>query len=309
MNDSRVPSSQDNLRRLIVVACLVLPFSLIELTAGLISGSLTLVADSVHMGFDFIALSLSITAILVSRLNHSAAYSFGYHRAQILAAFVNGLLMLIVAIWIAVEAMERLASPRQILYGPVLFVGVIGLLINAIGFTVLSHSQNLNVRAAALHVLGDLLGSIAVIASAVLIWHFEWPYVDPILSMFIALILVRGAVKVLKESGHILLEGTPHQLDVVQVREALKNRVQGVHDVHHIHIWSLTDDRRMVTLHIETSQDAMTEHVLRDAKEVLERMFDVTHSTIQIELESCPDAPSDECESRTTDYKSNRALS
>ena len=282
-------SDSQNLKRLTLVALIVLPFGIVELMAGLWSGSLALIADALHMGFDFLALTLSIVAILIGRLNSTRSYSFGYHRAQVLAAFVNGLLIVAIALWIFVEALQRITEPITVIPLPVLLVGIVGLVVNIFGYALLSHSNNLNLRAVAVHVLGDLLGSIAVITSAVLIWLFDWTYIDPVLSIAISVFLLRSAYFVLKDASHILLEGTPHQVDVSQVRGALIDQIEPVLNVHHVHIWSLTLERRMVTLHVEVKPNVDHDQVLMQAKKLLADSFDLAHSTIQIEIGDCPD--------------------
>ena len=189
---------------------LIASFAVVEVLGGLFANSLTLLADAGHMLLDASALGLSWLAVRLSRRQHSETHSYGYHRSQVLAAFVNALLLVALCGWIGFEALSRMESPRPLLPLPALLIATVGLVVNLLVFRMLhGTSGNLNVRSAALHVLGDLLGSCAAIAAALLVWLFEWYLADPILALVIIAILLRGAWKVLSESIHILLEGVP----------------------------------------------------------------------------------------------------
>ena len=229
---------------------LIASFAVVEVLGGLFANSLTLLADAGHMLLDASALGLSWLAVRLSRRQHSETHSYGYHRSQVLAAFVNALLLVALCGWIGFEALSRMENPRPLLPLPALLIATVGLVVNLLVFRMLhGASGNLNVRSAALHVLGDLLGSCAAIAAALLVWLFEWYLADPILALVIIAILLRGAWKVLSESIHILLEGVPDDLDLQVIRDTLTDRVSGVVEVHHLHAWALTSERPMVTLH------------------------------------------------------------
>ena len=265
-------------------------FAVIEVFGGLFANSLTLLADAGHMLLDASALGLSWFAVRLSRRQHSETHSYGYHRSQVLAAFVNALLLVALCGWIGFEAFSRIERPRQLLPLPALLIGTLGLAVNLFAFRMLrGASGNLNVRSAALHVLGDLLGSCAAIAAALIVWLFEWYLADPILALVVIAILLRGAWKVLSESIHILLEGVPNDLDLEDIRDTLTNQVSGVLEVHHLHAWALTSERPMVTLHAIVDEFVDEIAAAASIKAVLNRNFGIDHSTVQVERGPCLD--------------------
>ena len=229
-------------------------------------------------------------AVRLSRRQHSETHSYGYHRSQVLAAFVNALLLVALCGWIGFEALSRMENPRPLLPLPALLIATVGLVVNLLVFRMLhGASGNLNVRSAALHVLGDLLGSCAAIAAALLVWLFEWYLADPILALVIIAILLRGAWKVLSESIHILLEGVPDDLDLQVIRDTLTDRVSGVVEVHHLHAWALTSERPMVTLHARVDEFVDEIAAAASIKAVLNENFGIDHSTVQVERGPCLD--------------------
>ena len=267
---------------------LVAAFALVEAAGGYLSNSLTLIADAGHMVLDASALALSWWALRLSRREHKRL-SYGYHRYQILAAIFNALALLVLVGWILFEAFSRLGNPEPLLPIPALAVAVTGLVVNLYVYRLLHGSENLNVRSAALHVLGDILGSASAIAAAGIVLIFDWHYADPILAIVVAAILVRGAWRVLRESIHILLEGVPANLDPDGIRQALVAKVADLLDVHHIHIWALTDEKFLLTLHATIDESADEQVATHRIKKVLARDFGIDHSTIQIERGVCPD--------------------
>jgi len=274
----------DNERRIFWVMWLTAAFTVIEAVGGLYAGSLALLADAGHMATDAAALALAWYAFRVARRPADERRSFGYHRAQVLAAFVNGGVLVAVVIWIAVEAVQRLLAPVPILGDAMLTVGVAGLVANLIGFAVLRRGQeNINVRGAALHVLGDLLGSAGAVAAAVVILATGWTPIDPILSIAVAVLVLRSAWALLRHSGHILLEGTPDWLDVEALRAELAAAVPGVEDVHHVHVWSMTSERPLLTMHALVADTADRETVLKSLQSYLAEHYGIGHTTIQIE--------------------------
>ena len=274
----------DNERRIFWVMWLTAAFTVIEAVGGLYAGSLALLADAGHMATDAAALALAWYAFRVARRPADERRSFGYHRAQVLAAFVNGGVLVAVVIWIAVEAVQRLLAPVSILGDTMLAVGVAGLVANLIGFAVLRRGQeNINVRGAALHVLGDLLGSAGAVAAAVVILATGWTPIDPILSIVVAVLVLRSAWTLLRHSGHILLEGTPDWLDVEALRAELAAAVPGVEDVHHVHVWSMTHERPLLTMHALVVETADRENVLKSLQGYLAEHYGIGHTTIQIE--------------------------
>lgn len=268
---------------------IIAAFMIVEVVGALYANSLTLLADAGHMFLDASALGLSWYAARASRRDSDHQLSYGYHRMQVLAAFVNALALLALATWILFEAAGRLRAPEPMLPLPALAVASVGLVVNIVVFRMLHGSLNLNVRSAALHVLGDLLGSVAAIAAAAAVLWFAWSYADPILAMVIVGILVKGAYGLLKESSHILLEGVPTHLNIAEIGRTLAARVAGVTEVHHIHAWALTPEKPLLTLHATVDDPLNTERIVSDIKAVLLERFGIDHSTVQIERGECPD--------------------
>ncbi|MDE0226205.1 MAG: cation diffusion facilitator family transporter [Gammaproteobacteria bacterium] len=269
--------------------CIIVLFMLAEAVGGLIANSLTLLADAAHMLLDASALGIAWFASRISRRDANERMSYGYHRSQVLAALVNGLTLVFLIAWILFEAVSRLRAAEPMLPVPVLVIGILGLTVNIVVYRMLHGSQNLNVRSAALHVLGDLLGSVAAIAAAVLVLLFDWVYADPLLAVGIAAILSRGAWRVLRESGQILLQGAPSGLSVEEIRATLVARVTGLRDIHRVHIWSLTSDRPVLTLHGRLVDGTDQRTAMAHIKSVLRDSFGVDHSTVQLERDVCPD--------------------
>ena len=266
-------------------------FMLVEVMGGLLSGSLALLADAGHMLTDTAALALAWIAAQLARRPTDTHRSHGYHRAQVLAAFVNALALFGVVAWILWEAVERMLAPRDIAGEAMLGIALIGLLANVAVYRVLrdDHDANLNVAAARLHVLGDLLGSAGATVAAIVIITTGWTPIDPILSVFVALLIVRSAWTLLLKSARILMEAAPDDLDPDTLRAALLASVPGVRDVHDVHCWSLTTGQTMLTLHLALGPGAEAARVLRDAKRLLAERFDVAHSALQVEHGDCPD--------------------
>ena len=268
---------------------LITAFMLVEVVGGIIANSLTLLADAGHMFLDATALGLAWGAMHLSRRNSDAKLSYGYHRFQVLAAFVNGLTLAALVVWILYEAYERIQTPQTMIAIPALIVASVGFVVNLVAFRWLHGTEkNANVRAAALHVLGDLLGSAAAIIAALVVYFTGWTRIDPILALVIAVILGRGAWRVLRDATHILLEGVPRSLDMGAMRKTLA-AVQGVVEVHHLHAWSLTAERPLVTLHARVEDEVDIRPVVERLKSVLLERFGVDHSTIQVERGPCPD--------------------
>jgi cobalt-zinc-cadmium efflux system protein len=269
---------------------LIAGFMGVEAVAGILTNSLVLIADAGHMFLDATALGLAWYSLRLSRREQDDKLSYGYHRYQVLAAFVNALSMLALVAWILIEAVERLQEPQGLLPVPMLIVAALGLAVNLLAFYWLhGKDDNAAVRSALLHVLGDLLGSVAAIASGIVIYLTGWTYADPLLALLVAAILLRGTWRVLRESSNILLEGVPAGLNLDDVRRVLSTEVAGVTAVHHLHAWALTPERPLLTLHadIEPEQDAVS--VVASLKAVLTERFGIDHSTIQVEYGDCLD--------------------
>jgi cobalt-zinc-cadmium efflux system protein len=283
------PWSRANERSIGLAAVVTGAYMVVELTGGLVSGSLALIADAGHMLADFAALSLAWFGFRLARRPASAKRTFGFGRFSILAAFINGLSLFVIAGWIVVEAAQRVFQPVQVLGGMMFWVAVGGLLVNVLSFVILRHGnrENLNIRAAALHVAGDLLGSVAAICASLVIITTGWTPIDPILSVLVALIILRSACSVIQESANILLEGSPPDIDVRMIARDLEGAVAGVTEVHHVHVWSITQEQPMITLHARLAPRADAEAALAAIKRRLGDSFGIDHSTIEIEYGPC----------------------
>lgn len=280
-----------------IAALLTGLFMIAELAGGAISGSLALLADAGHMLTDFASLALAWYGFRLARRPADWKRTYGYDRFSILIAFANGLALFGIAAWIVVEAWHRLSEPGAILGGVMFWVALAGLAVNLITFRVLQGGDhgNLNMRAAALHVLGDLLGSVAALAAAVVIMATGWTPIDPILSVLVALIILRSAWAVIRDSGHILLEGTPSGIDSREIASDLTSVFPAIEDVHHVHAWSITQERPMVTLHVRVAEACRPERIAADVKRRLQERFGISHSTVEVEFDGCSDEKQGDC--------------
>ncbi len=278
-------------RRLFWALVLTGGFMVAEVAGGIVAGSLALLADAGHMLTDTLALALAWSAVRLSRKPRDARRSYGYHRLQVLAAFVNGVALIAVVGWIAIEAVRRVFQPVEVQGGLMLAVAVMGLLVNVAAFLILrgAGGENLAVRSAIVHVLGDLLGSLAAIAAALVIVLTGWMPIDPLLSLVVAALILQSAWSVVRKAGHILLEGTPDWLDVEDLKRRLKEAVPEVLDAHHVHAWMLTAERPLMTLHARVREGADHHRVLLAVTRFLEERYGIGHATVQIEPAECVD--------------------
>jgi len=285
-------ANEKNLRRVMIALVITGLFMIVEVIGGIISGSLALLADAGHMLTDTMALALAAMAFKVSKRPPDGTLTYGYQRFQILAAFVNGLSLLAVVGWILYEAFDRFLNPNEILGETMLLVAAMGLLVNIVSFAVL-HSgdqENLNIRGAALHVAGDLLGSIAAIVAALVIIYTGWTLIDPILSVAVAALILKSAWSLVKRSAHILLEGAPEWLDVANMQERIVAGVPGVGEIHHVHIWGLTPQQLMLTMHMSvTGRVESQSDIVRDTKQFLKDEYGIGHATIEVDIDGCAD--------------------
>lgn len=282
----------DNERRVFWALLLTGGFMLAEVVGGILSGSLALLADAGHMLTDAAALGLSLAAFRASRRPETLKHSYGQHRFQVLAAFLNGAALIGIALWIAVEAVERLLAPVPVLGGPMLVVAALGLVVNIVAFALLhgGDRENLNMRGAALHVLGDMLGSVGAMLAAGIIVLTGWTPIDPILSVLVALLVLKSAVSLLSRSWHVLMEGTPDNFDAENFKLELAAAVPGVEDIHHVHMWMLTPAHPLLTLHATIAAEADHDGVLHALQGILAERFEIAHATIQVERVTCPDS-------------------
>jgi cobalt-zinc-cadmium efflux system protein len=264
---------------------LVVLYMVAEVVGGLISGSLALLADAGHMVSDAGAIGLTLFAMRFARRSPSPIRTFGYYRAEILAALVNGATLLGIASFILIEAVGRLHSPTAVEGRLMLAIAGGGLLVNLAGLYLLRGGQDggLNIRGAWLHVLTDALGSAQAIAAAILIWVFGWTWVDPAASILIALLVVYSSWSLLRQSVAVLMEGAPGHIDVDAVREAL-GAVRGVDEVHDLHVWTITSGFVALSAHLVVSPSCDAEEVLRLSERCLVDRFSIRHSTVQLDI-------------------------
>ena len=289
MNHSHI---RDNMRRVVIALLLTGSFMVVEVIGGILSGSLALLADAGHMLTDTMALALAAVAFQVCKRPADAKLTYGYHRFQILAAFVNGLSLLFIVGWILVEAVDRFLAPTEVLGKTMLVVAAAGLVVNLIAFAVLhgGDRDNLNIRGAAVHVAGDLLGSVAAIVAALVIIYTGWTPIDPILSVAVAMLILRSAWILVKRSAHVLLEGAPEWLDTKIMQDRIVGQVPVVSSIHHVHVWGMTPQDLMLTMHVRLEQEpGNPTECIRKIKEVLSAEYGIGHSTIEIETDDCAD--------------------
>lgn len=278
-------------RRVFLVMLLTAAFMVVEVVGGLWSGSLALLADAGHMATDAGALLLAWLGFMAGRRRADPQRTYGYRRFEVLAAWVNGVVLIGLTIWIAVEAVSRLLEPQPVAGLPMLVVAAVGLAVNLVSLYVLHRrdGDNLNLRGAALHVLGDVLGSVGAIAGALIILGTGWTPIDPILSLLVSLLILRSAWSLVRQSTHILLEGAPEGLDVDAMCAEIAASTPGVEEIHHVHAWSLTSGEPLVTLHVRVGEGADEPALLSTLKRRLSEEYHLTHSVIQIEQGECPD--------------------
>ncbi len=268
-----------------------------ELVGGLWTGSLALVSDSAHVFLDVFALGISYLALRFSSKPPDANHTYGFHRFEVLAALVNGVTLVIIALGIFYESYQRFFSPVEIKSGYMLIIAIVGLLVNLFVAFILrkeNHAdhdhgtQDINVHSAYLHVIGDTISSIGVIIAALIISFTGWSWLDPVVSILIGLIIISGAYKVTRNALHILLEGVPANLSVEKVQSSMEG-ITGVAGIHDLHIWNICSGHVALSAHIVTKVDTVEkrEALLGSVKNLLLSKFDIDHATLQLEQERC----------------------
>ncbi len=263
-------------------------FAVVELVGGLMAHSLALLADAGHMMSDVAAMALALLARSIAAKPAHAQMTYGYGRAKVLAAHINGIALLVLSVWIVWEGLGRLSHPPQVEAGLVLWIASMGLLLNLLIMRFLHVSHDLNTRAVYWHVLGDALGSVAAIIAGLVILFTGWMLIDPILSFVVAAILAGGAWRLLRETSMELMEAVPKDLDAVQVLQALQ-AFDGVVDVHHVHFWRLPMGQLAMSAHIKLDDMSVWPHVLPLLLARL-KQANIDHATLQPEL-CCYDDP------------------
>lgn len=282
---SHAPSvTEANEKRIRIVFIMTAGYAVVQAVGGWMSGSLALIADAGHMVSDAAALLLALIAYRVAARAPDALRTYGFHRVRVLAALANGAALLLLVAWIAWEAIARFRSPTPVLAGPMLIVAIIGLFVNLAGAYVLirGNQSDGNLRAALLHVLGDLLGSVGAIAAAIGIMLTGWTVLDPVLSVLVAVLVVRSAWGLVSDSIFILLQGTPKGLDI-KVVEADIASLPGIAEVGHLHAWTLTDESIVATIHVtpQSGSDPLALPSLVVAR--LREKYAIEHATVQVD--------------------------
>lgn len=265
-----------------------------EIAGGIWSNSLALLSDAGHVFLDLFALVLSLGAIKLAAQPPSERHSYGLHRAEVLASLINGLTVFVMALGILYEGSKRLITPEEVKTIPMLVIAILGLAANLLAAKGLhGHSHDdLNVRSAFLHVLGDAAASLGVIAGAVVMRYTGWYQADPLISIAIGMLILFGAGRVLRDAVHILMEGVPHTLSVDQVAERIR-AIDGVADVHHLNLWSVCSHILALSAHVEINPayDGHRSALLHTIEHDLMHQFHITHTTIQLDCSSCNGAP------------------
>jgi cobalt-zinc-cadmium efflux system protein len=271
-------------RALLGVFALTLAFAGVEIAGGILTGSLALLADAGHMLSDTFAIGLALFAVSLARLPATARRSFGLQRAEILAAFVNGLTLVLVSGWIAWEAIQRLDERPRLLGGWMLAVAAVGIAVNVAAAAILMRSgrESLNVEAALRHVLADLLGSAGVVVAALVIVTTGWTLVDPLVSLAIAVLVVASAWSVLRDSTAILMESTPSGVDADAIARAVVE-MPGVTSVHDLHVWRITSGFDALSAHVLVGRHEDCHALRRDVERMLEQRFGIAHTTLQVD--------------------------
>jgi cobalt-zinc-cadmium efflux system protein len=271
-------------RALLWVLGLTLAFTVVEVIGGVLTDSLALLADAGHMVSDVFSIGLALVAVTLAQRPASLRRSFGFQRAEIIAAFVNGIALVLVSGWIVWEAIRRLDDPPEILAGWMLAVALAGLAVNATAAAILFRSggEGLNVEAAFRHVIADLLGSAGVLVAALVILLTGWELVDPLVSIAIAILIVASAWGVLRDSTAILMEQTPSGIDAAAVARAIVD-VPGVTSVHDLHVWRITSGFDALSAHVLVGQGEDCHAIRRDVERAIANRFGITHTTLQVD--------------------------
>ena len=281
-------------RRLVFAITLTAVTLVAEVIGGVWSNSLALLSDAGHVFLDLFALLLSLGAIKLAAQPASERHSYGLHRAEVLASLINGLTVFLMAIGILYEGSKRMIAPQEVRTTPMLIIALLGLIANLLAARALhGHSHDdLNVRSAFLHVLGDAAASVGVIGGAILMRYTGWYQADPIISIAIGLLILVGAGRLLREATHILMEGVPRGMSVEQVAERLRG-IDGVLDVHHLNIWAVCSHIFALSAHVEIKPafDGQRSQLLQRIEHDLRHSFHITHTTIQFDCSTCNGAP------------------
>lgn len=284
-NHSHSHAHTKNKKALAISFFLIFSFMFIEFIGGFLTNSLALLSDAGHMLSDAAALGISLGAIIFGERVATRDKTFGYKRFEILAALTNGVILLVLATFICIEAIQRFSHPAEVQGAGMMVISIIGLVINIIVAWILSRSgskDNLNVKSALMHVMGDLLGSVGAIIAAILILAFGWNIADPIASILVSLLILYSGWNIVRESTHILMEGKPSYVDTKELI-ALVEKIDGVENIHDLHIWMITSDFPTLTAHINVRSDIDRDTLLENIIDTIIRETKISHITIQLE--------------------------
>jgi|TARA_A100001391_G_scaffold86805_1_gene57054 cobalt-zinc-cadmium efflux system protein len=288
---SHAPQVGENNERVVLVGfALTASFMVAEFIGGILSGSLALVADAGHMLTDAAALALAWAAFRFGRKLSDSKRTFGYMRLEVLAGFVNAITLFALVAWITYEAIQRLFAPHPVLAGPMFLVAVLGLVVNIAVFFMLRQgdTDHVNIRGALLHVLGDLLGSVAAIVAAVVIYLTGWTPIDPILSVLLSAVILRAAWALLRNAVQILMEGTPGNIEIDALRKHILDTVPDIEDVSHVHVWSITSGKPAATMEVSLKTGADYRTVSERVKKTLAQRYAIGHATVEIDWANHP---------------------
>jgi cobalt-zinc-cadmium efflux system protein len=288
-DDRSYSSTQSSMLIVLSITALVM---IAEIIGGLLANSLALLSDAGHMLTDILALGLTIVAMRFAQKSPTASKTFGFYRLEILAAFFNGILLFFISFYIFYEAYQRLVHPEEIKGFFMLVVAAIGLLANGAGIVILRKSalRNLNVKSAFFHIVGDTISSGGVIVGGLVILYTGWNLVDPLIGIFIGMLILRGAYSLVRESIDIFLEATPKDIDVEKMLSDL-HKIEGIKDIHHLHLWAITSGIYAMSAHvlIKDLLVSRSAQILNEIEELLQGKYSMEHTTIQFESESCGD--------------------
>ncbi|MEM2760514.1 MAG: cation diffusion facilitator family transporter [Nitrososphaerales archaeon] len=273
-------------RKLSIALAIASAITILEIFGAILSNSIALLSDAGHLFGDVMALSISLLAIGLATKEHTKRLTYGYHRAEILAAFANGITLAVIAGLVVKEAYTRLFDPPSIEPVVLLSIAIIGFAANIIMAFILREARetSINVRAAYVHVFYDAISSIGVIIAGALVATTNYYVIDPIIAFLIAGLIARGAIKILKESVHILLEGTPATVEVKKIVSEIK-KIDGVIDIHDLHVWTISSGINALSGHVIVKDQMVSESakIVDSIREMLKTKFDISHTTVQVE--------------------------
>ena len=271
-------------KTLLLALGITLAYALIEAVGGWLANSLALIGDAGHMLTDAASLAAGALAARLASKSANDRYSYGLQRAEVIGALFNVLFMYAVVAAIVVSAVARFQDPEPVQFGSVLLIGTIGLLINiSVAWLLHRGEKNLNTRGAMLHVMGDLLGSVAAIGAGMVIWLTSWMPIDPLLSLLICVLILISSTRLLLEALHVVMEGVPKDIELAELRHVMCDAHPAIRDVHHLHVWTVSSNTLALSAHVEVDSMANWKDALERLLDVVDSKFDIDHPTFQPE--------------------------